>query len=96
MREAGETPLPAPVMLEGGQNIELPSREKGRSIPCRVFKPEKGQAKGVFYVVPPTSPTTPAPTNVPASTFTAAAGSSKPTTPKTPTSPSSPTPAISS
>ncbi|KAK3701831.1 hypothetical protein LTR37_015253 [Vermiconidia calcicola] len=49
MREAGETPLPAPVELEGGRNITLPSREQGRSIPCRVFEPASGKAKGVFY-----------------------------------------------
>lgn len=49
MREAGETPLPAPVLLEGGTNITLPSRAQGRQIPCRVFKPSEGKAKGVYY-----------------------------------------------
>ncbi|KAK5166314.1 uncharacterized protein LTR77_008575 [Saxophila tyrrhenica] len=48
MREAGETPLPAPVLLEGGKNITLPSRDQGRKIPCRVFEPSDGKAKGVF------------------------------------------------
>ncbi|KAK5125548.1 hypothetical protein LTR85_000659 [Meristemomyces frigidus] len=49
MRWNGETPLPKPVVLMSGKNIKLPSREKGREIPCRVFQPESGKAKGVFY-----------------------------------------------
>ncbi|KAK5731824.1 hypothetical protein LTR17_011036 [Elasticomyces elasticus] len=38
MRWNGETPLPKPA-----------SREPGRSIPCRVFTPDNGKPKGVFY-----------------------------------------------
>ena len=49
MRENGETPLPKPVRLEGGKDVKFPSREKGREIPCRVFTPESGKTKGVFY-----------------------------------------------
>lgn len=49
MREAGETPLPAPVVLEDGKNIALPSRDSDRTIPCRVFQPSSGKPKGVFY-----------------------------------------------
>ena len=49
MRENGETPLPKPVVIESGKDIKLPSRDKGREIPCRVFVPENGKAKGVFY-----------------------------------------------
>jgi acetyl esterase/lipase len=49
MREAGETPLPAPVLLEGGKDINLPSRDPNRQIPCRVFQPSNGKPKGVFY-----------------------------------------------
>ena len=38
------------MVLESGKNIQLPSREKGREIPCRVFQPEHGKKpKGVFY-----------------------------------------------
>ena len=48
MRWNGETPMPKPKVLEEGQNMTLPSREAGRDIPVRVFKP-KGNAKGVFY-----------------------------------------------
>ena len=50
MRWNGETPLPKPTVLEDGENGTLPSREKGREIPVRVFKPEGGEkGKGVFY-----------------------------------------------
>lgn len=49
MRWNGETPLPKPQVLESGKNIKLPSREAGRQIQCRVFEPEQGRAKGVFY-----------------------------------------------
>ena len=51
MRANGETPLPKPVVLESGKNIKLASRESGRSIPCRVFVPQDGKAKGVLYHV---------------------------------------------
>ncbi|KAK5708822.1 hypothetical protein LTR17_020365 [Elasticomyces elasticus] len=49
MRWNGETPLPKPVVLDSGKNITIPSREPGRSIPCRVFTPHNGKPKGVFY-----------------------------------------------
>lgn len=49
MRWNGETPLPKPVVIESGKNTSVPSREKGRSIPCRAFVPSSGAAKGVFY-----------------------------------------------
>jgi len=47
MRWNGETPLPKPIVIESGKDIQVPSREQGRSIPCRVFAAEKPQ--GVFY-----------------------------------------------
>ncbi|KAK6441622.1 hypothetical protein LTR95_002133 [Oleoguttula sp. CCFEE 5521] len=49
MRWNGETPFPAPKVLDRGKNITLPSRNSGREIPCRVFAPSSGQSKGVFY-----------------------------------------------
>lgn len=49
MRANGETALPPPVVLNSGKDIKLPSREKGREIPCRVFTPESGKSKGVYY-----------------------------------------------
>ncbi|KAH9828293.1 alpha/beta hydrolase fold [Teratosphaeria destructans] len=50
MRWDGETPLPKPVVLPEGRNLSIPSREQGRTIPCRVFEAEggRGKAKGVF------------------------------------------------
>jgi acetyl esterase/lipase len=39
MRMNGETPLPAPKYLEAALDIELPSREAGRVIPCRLVYP---------------------------------------------------------
>ena len=49
MRANGETPLPAPVVLDSGKDIKLPSRDSGREIPCRVFAPESGKSAGVYY-----------------------------------------------
>lgn len=50
MRWNGETPLPRPQVLEHGQDTHLPSRDSGRQIPVRVFKPRDGKkARGVFY-----------------------------------------------
>ena len=50
MRESGETPLPKPVHLPEAKDILIPSREKGRSIPCRLMKPTNGKdVRGVFY-----------------------------------------------
>ena len=49
MRANGETPLPMPIILDSGKNIKIASREKGREIPCRVFTPESGKPKGVYY-----------------------------------------------
>ncbi|KAJ9643080.1 hypothetical protein H2199_004603 [Coniosporium tulheliwenetii] len=48
MRWAGETPFPKPVVLDSGIDMTLPSREAGREIPCRMFKPPQGKdVKGV-------------------------------------------------
>lgn len=42
MREKGETPLPKPIHLESAEYMEIPSRDAGRQIACRVIKPEPG------------------------------------------------------
>lgn len=48
-RRAGELALPAPKLLDSGTAISVPSREAGRTIPCRLFKPTNGSAvRGVF------------------------------------------------
>ena len=39
MRMNGETPFPAPRYLASALDIELSSRENGRSIPCRLIYP---------------------------------------------------------
>ena len=49
MRENGETALPKPIRLEEAKDFHIPSREKGRDIPCRVMTPEHGgKVQGVF------------------------------------------------
>lgn len=40
MRREGSTALPAPVLLDCATPFSIPSRDAGRSIPCRVIKPE--------------------------------------------------------
>ncbi|KAK7512373.1 Alpha/Beta hydrolase protein [Phyllosticta citriasiana] len=48
MRRNGEGSLPKVVVLESGVDFKIPSRDAGREIPCRLFKPEDGQVKGVM------------------------------------------------
>ena len=44
MRENGQTAMPKPVRLEEAKQFSVPSREKGRDIPCRLVKPD-GESK---------------------------------------------------
>jgi len=39
MRENGQTAFPVPNLLSDGLDIEIPSRDSGRSLPCRLFYP---------------------------------------------------------
>ena len=49
MRANGETPLPKAVYLDAAENFELPSRDSGRSIPCRILRPmDNKPIKAVF------------------------------------------------
>jgi acetyl esterase/lipase len=48
MRWNNETPMPRPPVLDSGKDSKIPSREPGRKIPIRVFKPESGEVKGTF------------------------------------------------
>ncbi|KAF2847307.1 alpha/beta-hydrolase [Plenodomus tracheiphilus IPT5] len=50
LRWEGKTPLPKPVVLPGGWNSAMPSRDSGREIPYRVFEPAGGKegSKGVY------------------------------------------------
>ena len=45
MRAAGETPLPAAVHLPEAEDFDIPSRDSGRSIPCRILKPKDGKGQ---------------------------------------------------
>ncbi|KAF2630216.1 alpha/beta-hydrolase [Macroventuria anomochaeta] len=47
LRWEGKTPLPKPVVLPEGVNGTIPSREAGREIPYRVFKPAGGVSRGI-------------------------------------------------
>lgn len=47
LRWEGQTPLPKPVVLPEGVNGEIASRDKGRMISYRMFKPESGESKGI-------------------------------------------------
>lgn len=49
MRETGETPLPKPVYLAEAKDDIIPSRETGRDIPIRVYRPDNGEpSKGLM------------------------------------------------
>jgi acetyl esterase/lipase len=47
LRWEGKTPLPKPIVLPEGVNGTIPSRDAGREIPYRVFKPASGESKGI-------------------------------------------------
>jgi acetyl esterase/lipase len=40
MRAAGETPLPAATYLDTAEDVDMPSRDANRSIPCRILRPQ--------------------------------------------------------
>jgi acetyl esterase/lipase len=48
MIHAGETSIPKPVFLEAAGTFQIPSRDAGRTIPCRVLKPSARIIKGVY------------------------------------------------
>ena len=48
---SGETAFGKPTFLPQAKSIEIPSREVGRSIPCRVIYPGSGEAKKVKGVI---------------------------------------------
>ncbi|KIW98448.1 uncharacterized protein Z519_00109 [Cladophialophora bantiana CBS 173.52] len=49
MRAAGETPLPKAVYLDSAEDFIIPSRDAGRTIPCRILRPQNGKSiKSVF------------------------------------------------
>jgi acetyl esterase/lipase len=44
MRVRGETSLPAPTLSPDALDIEIPSRDAGRKIPCRLVYPSARKA----------------------------------------------------
>ena len=49
MREIGQTPLPKPVYLPEALDGTFPSRDAGRRIYIRIYKPDNGRpSKGIF------------------------------------------------
>jgi acetyl esterase/lipase len=42
MIRAGQTSIPQPILLDSAENFSIPSRDTGRTIPCRILKPEPG------------------------------------------------------
>ena len=52
MRLKGQTIFPVPVVLDRGKALSIPSREKGREIPCRLMMPANGkEARAVFMYI---------------------------------------------
>lgn len=45
----GKTQFPVPPLLPNAQDATIPSREPGRDVPIRVYKPDNGNSsKGVY------------------------------------------------
>lgn len=58
MRNAGKTPIPKPKLLPEGLDIEIISRDLGRTIPCRLIYPswrktkqERRKTKAIGYLI---------------------------------------------
>ncbi|KAF2005463.1 hypothetical protein P154DRAFT_518567 [Amniculicola lignicola CBS 123094] len=49
LRWEGKTPLPKPIVLPDGVDMTIPSRDAGREIPCRYFKPSSGESRGIHF-----------------------------------------------
>ena len=50
MRARGETPLPPATLLDSAEQTSIPSRDSGRSIPCRILKPTNGKSTTGVYM----------------------------------------------
>ncbi|KAL4936182.1 hypothetical protein BDV06DRAFT_216876 [Aspergillus oleicola] len=48
MHAQGQLTLPPPIYLPNAIDSTVPSRDTARSIPVRVYRPDKGPSKGVF------------------------------------------------
>ncbi|SMR60127.1 unnamed protein product [Zymoseptoria tritici ST99CH_3D1] len=50
MRWNGETPLPKPRVLDSAQTGTIPSRDAGRNLPTRIFRPSSGAAPRSLFL----------------------------------------------
>lgn len=52
MQAKGQTMMPLSVVLDRGESFAIPSKEKGREIPCRIMKPKSGKdARAIFMYI---------------------------------------------
>jgi acetyl esterase/lipase len=51
LQDEGKTSWPAPAKLEHGKYINIPSRQSGRDIKCRLLQPLDGTSRGVFIYI---------------------------------------------
>ena len=52
MRAKGQTVFPPAIKLERGKPFAIPSRDKGRDIPCRILAPQVDRdPKAVFIYI---------------------------------------------
>lgn len=50
MRANGETPLPGITLIDTAQDVDVPSRDAGRNIPCRLVKPTNDKPVSGVYL----------------------------------------------
>ncbi|KAH7146930.1 Alpha/Beta hydrolase protein [Dactylonectria estremocensis] len=50
LRTAGKTPLPGATHLPSATGFELPSRDPGRSIPCRILRPQNNKPVNAVFM----------------------------------------------
>lgn len=48
LRWNNQTPIPRPPTIETGTNFTIPSRDEGRELPVRMFKPEQSEPRGIM------------------------------------------------
>ena len=48
--QEGKTAFPVPPLLPNARDVDIPSREPGRNIPVRVYKPDNGKSSRGVYV----------------------------------------------
>ena len=48
LQDQGKTSWPAPAKLSQGKTVNIPSRQSGREVVCRLLQPQDGTSKGVL------------------------------------------------